>query len=404
MKSSWILRNVIFILAISLPTSALAICARTWNWTEDVLLHDGRVVKIYGETCFTLNYSRDSFLKSWPDKYLIKFEHPDTHETIKWQGERYFDPVLLDIIDGIPYLVVHGGPNKDTEEIYGCPELPYIYLKYENGFRGKWTPVPSELAPSELAVANLYTHAAVDGRNHATVESVKTSIRLAEESKGSFQGKIPHNYDEWHNIYKNSYRNERLGNDCRPPRTPLPPVTLPAAMVTSPEVLDTVSYKPEHVSTENERVHLFFDQIREGACKKLFKPTDPDDNMQDQRFINDSTGNKRVPYSKNGQFQMGTRVLCDEHVWFITHQEEKGKMIITQYTIGGDLTFRVSFPQPELIPGFVGYISIPSLRTEAGYLYFDWMDFRDINREWHIKRILKMRVQVPHSQSIKTMN
>ncbi len=83
--------------------------------------------------------------------------------------------------------------------------------------------------------------------------------------------KIPRSYDEWNNIYKNSYRNERLANDCRPPRTQLPPVVLPVATVGSPEVLDTIKHTPERVFVGDDWGRLTFDQKRERECKKTFQ-------------------------------------------------------------------------------------------------------------------------------------
>lgn len=103
------------------------------------MLHDGRKIKLEREVGYTFQFiSGDEasmvLFGSWPDKFWLKFKHPDTQETVKWQGEQYFNPVLLDVVDGVPYLVVMGSPSKDNENIYGCPELPYIYLKYEPGF------------------------------------------------------------------------------------------------------------------------------------------------------------------------------------------------------------------------------------------------------------------------------
>lgn len=358
-------------------TTALAFCTKTYEADINVTLIDSRIINVTRKVCWTFQFlGGDSgspvFMKSWPDKFWIKFKHPDTREKIEWEGDQYFGPLLLDFVKGVPYLVVGGRPDKDTSAKYGCPELPFIFLKYEKkGYGGKWIPIPVEQAPAELKYVNL------PGNERA-------------------QGIIPRSYDEWNYEYKNSYLNERRQNDCRPPRTQLPPVMLPAATEVTTEVLETINYTPDRLSIGDDWGRLTFDQKREGECKRLFRPADPNDYMQDQRFINDNTGNKRVPYSRNGQFQMGTRVLCDDkYVWFVTHLEEPGKMLITKYTISGDLALRVSFLKPELLQGFVGYISIPSLRSEDDHLYFDWMDFRDINHEWHIKRILKMRMRIP---------
>lgn len=379
-KSNWI-QNFIrmsllaFLFIYSIPASAF--CTKTTEADFNVTLIDGRDIMVNRKVCSTFQFlGGDSgspvIMKSWPDQYRIKFRHPDTQEKIEWEGKQYFNPLLLAFVKGVPYLVVGGRPDKDTSSIYGCPELPFIFLKYEKtGFWGKWIPIPVEQAPAELKYVNL------PGDERA-------------------QAIIPRSYDEWNYEYKNSYLNERRQNDCRPPRTQLPTVVLPAATEGTPEVLETINYTPDRLSIGDDWARLTFDKKREGGCEKLFRPADPNDSMQDQRFIHDKMGKKRVPYSRSGQFQMGTRVLCDDkYVWFVTHQEEPGKILITKYTISGDLALRVSFLRPELLQGFVGYISIPSLRSEDDYLYFDWMDFRDINREWHIKRLLKMRMRIP---------
>lgn len=229
MVSSQIFRSsTIFFLLFILSTTASALCTHTGSWTEDVLLHDGRFIKINREVCSTFQFvSGDEasmkFFASWPDKYWIKFEHPDTHETIKWQGEQYFDPVLLDFVDGVPYLVVFGRPDKDTEKIYGCPELPYIYLKYEKkGLWGKWTPIPVEQAPIVLRDANLSlggVSAYDDNEKHASLRDVQWAIEKVEGSSGGeFQAKIPRNYDDWYSVNNNLNRKERRRNDCRPPQ------------------------------------------------------------------------------------------------------------------------------------------------------------------------------------------
>lgn len=412
-------RIVVLLLLCTACSSAWSFSTRTESWSEDVALHDGRVIKVAREVDYTFQFvSGDEasmkLFASWPDKFWLKFRHPDTQETIKWQGEQYFDPVLLDIVDGVPYLVVHGRPDKSTEKIYGCPELPYIFLKYEKGFLGKWTPIPAEQAPSILQDANLSPsypdfpqhmdqhdetmRQIYEGRpsRYLSRNEVLKNIRKVERSsEGYFQAKIPKSYDDWHNIYKNSYLNERRQGDCRPPRTPLPQVTLPTAIEDTPEILETTNYTPDRIAIGEEWAGFVFDLKREGECKKLFRPTDPNDYMQGQRFVKDSTGRKPAPYSRTAQFDMGVRVFCDDYVWFVTHQEEKGKIVISKFTITGDLVYRTSFRNPDRIEGFIGYIRIPSLRSENGYLYFDWLDFRDINREWHIKRWLKMRMKEP---------
>lgn len=361
---------------------------------EDVALHDGRHIKVertvYRPTEFKI---RDPFFglpimprteKGGPI-YSLKFNHPDTQETITWQSEQYYTPVLLDIVNGIPYMVINGFTSKETEAIYGCPELPYFYLRYESGLFGKWLPISVENAPAELRVSNLSQPPRNDG--------------------GFFQHLIPRSYEKWNYLFKNNHLNERKFGDCRPPRAPLPQAALPSAIEDIPEVLKTTSYTPDRIAIGEEWAGFVFDLKREGACEKLFRPTDPNDYMQGQRFVNDSSGKKPAPYSRTVQFNMGVRVLCDDDtVWFVTHQEVPGQIVISKYTVTGDLVFRTSFRNPDRVEGFTGYIRIPSLRSEGGYLYFDWLDFRDINREWHIKRWLKMRMKEPDNMPNPSIN
>lgn len=372
----------IFALLTLFATGSVAMSAE--STIEDVALHDARHIKVersvYRPTEFKI---LDPFFglpiaprtEMGGPVYSLKFTHPDTQERISWKSKQYYTPVLLDIVNGIPYLVVNGFTSKETEAIYGCPELPYFYLKYESGFFGKWVPVPMEKAPDVLRISNL----SQGRRNDA----------------GFFQKDIPRTYEDWHYQYKNEHLNERKVWDCRPPRTPLPQAVLPTAIEGTPEILETINYTPDRIAIGDEWTEFVFDLKREGECKKLFRPTDPNDYLQGQRFIKDSTGKKPVPYSRTAQFNMGVRVLCDDDVWFVTHQEVPGRIVISKFTVTGDLVFRTSFRNPDRVEGFVGYIRIPSLRLEGGYLYFDWLDFRDINREWHIKRWLKMRMKEP---------
>lgn len=373
------------------------------RWSEDVVLQDGRRIKVEREVSYTFKHSIGdagsgfSVFKNKLSNHHLQFKNPDTGRIINWQGDPLFTPVLLDLIDGVPYLVLSAHPTKETERIYGCTELPFIYLQYDTKFQTKWRTVPEDQAPRALKSANLSLAEENKRKDHLSVEEVQETIVQKEKSSARFiQRDIPRDYGEWRYQYKNSYRNERRRDDCRPPRTPLPQMVLPVPIEGSPVTLETIDYTPVRIAIGDDWSSFVFDKKREGACKSLFRPTDPNDHMQGQQFVKDRSGNKPAPYSRTVQFNMGVRALCDdEDVLFVTHQEEPGKIVISKFTVTGDLVFRTSFRNPERVDGFTGYIRVPSLRSEGGYLYFDWLDFRDINREWHIKRWLKMRMKEP---------
>lgn len=372
------------------------------RWSEDAALHDGRSVKVEREVSYTFEHSVGdagsgfSVFKSKISTLRLQFRHPQTGEVIVWQGIPRVRPVLLDVINGIPYLVLVAAPTKEIEPVYGCPDLPFVYLAYDSQSPTNWRPINVDRAPMELRRANLSLEDPARLKVHLSVTDVRANNeRLGSSKEQYFQHEIPRTYGEWRYVYKNSYRNERRRGDCRPPTAPLPPIVLPAPIQGTPEILEAIDYMPARVAVGDDWASLVFDQKREGECKKLFRPTDPDDYMQGQRFVKDSFGKKSAPYSRSAQFNMGVRVLCDGDVWFVTHQEEPGKIVISKFTVTGDLVYRTSFRNPDRMEGFTGYIRIPSLRSEGGDLYFDWLDFRDINREWHIKRWLKMRMKEP---------
>ena len=372
------------------------------RWSEDVALQDGRRIKAEREISYTFEHSMGdagsgfSLSKNRLSRFRLEFKHPETGRVIVWQGKPSVSPVLLDVIDGIPYLVLSARPTKETERVYGCTELPFIYLQYDPQFPENWRPVPEDRVPGVLKRVNLSFAEETKLKDYLSVDDVQETIAQKEKSSNRFiQREIPRDYSEWRYLYKNSYRNERRRDDCRPPRAPLPQMTLPAPIEGSPKILEAIDYTPDRIAIGDAWSDLVFDRMREGECKKLFRPTDPDDHMQGQRFVRDSSGKKPAPYSRTVQFDMGVRVLCGDDVWFVTHQEEPGKIVISKFTVTGDLVFRTSFRNPDRVEGFIGYIRVPSLRSEGGYLYFDWLDFRDINREWHIKRWLKMRMKEP---------
>ena len=131
------------------------------RWSEDLVLHDGRRIKVEREISFTFKHSMGdagsgfSVSKNRLSNYRLQFKHPETGKVIDWQGEGSVAPVLLDVIDGIPYLVLSAPPTKETERVYGCTELPFIYLQYDTKSRNKWRAVSEDLAPRALKIANL---------------------------------------------------------------------------------------------------------------------------------------------------------------------------------------------------------------------------------------------------------
>lgn len=369
---------------------------------EYVALHDGRHIKVertvYRPTEFKI---LDPFfgLPTMPRTetggpiFSLKFKHPDTQETITWQGEQYYTPVLLDIVNGVPYLVVNGQISKQTEAIYGCPELPYFYLKYKSELLSKWLPVPVEKAPDVLRVSNLSQDSGNDG--------------------GYLQKIIPRTYEEWNYQYKNNHRNERNVWDCRPPLQPLPDVPLPKPLDVELETVESNDYigTGRHPYEDYRTLWDGKGTITRALCAKFFRPPNPENLMLGERFIDDPTGNIRLPYSGPIPFPSGRMLeeraerYCDnKFVWFVAKHEERGKTIITKYTASGGLLYNIRMDNPRTADNNLARdILLDSFTSQNGYLYFYWHQDLPMPSKSPMQypyRMTKFRFHEPNQESI----
>jgi hypothetical protein len=376
------------------------IAARTEKWDDEALLNDGRTVEVHRQiTLGGRNLIQG--ISTWPDTYSFEARNPDTGKTIKWSGERYVKPIMLDFVDGIPYLVVRSDKVFLNVKLYGCPEIPYAFLKYEQE-TSQWVPVLRNLAPKVLRMANLsevYDGCYMMNGKRQTKEFIASRYRGNKgSSNGSITADIPENYDTWDYQFKDSYKNKRFKNDCRPPLPVESEVVLPTPQEVALEIMEVNDYNPVRVLAEDEWGHLVFDKERYEDSeygKSLFKQADPNEPWMGKRFTKDLTGVKKVPYNKPG-FRTGVHRLCDKnYILYYAHLELPNKMVITKYTVTGDMLYRISFQNPGDVEGFRGYINTPSVKSENGYLTFEWWHFRDDNHKWEIKRTLKVRLREP---------
>lgn len=391
MLFAWLRSRAAWLVGAALSLSSPAFAQETVDWTEDALLRDGRLVAVHLQG----NSAPPSFYmahqKTKLSQFRLTFAHPDTHETIVWQGARYFDPVLLDLVDSVPYLVVYGRPTVATVGQYGCPELPYIYLRY--GANG-WHAVPAEKAPAALVLANLSTHdmaADAAGRHFSAPEVAHKMERQVRDSLGLVQKKIPRTLADWTTTQKRSAVVDRLVGDCRAPRPPMAALVLPAPVEGNVSVLESSNYVPEKAYDAQEWDALMADPRRAAACKPVFQQVELENYNLDLRFSLDPSERKRVPYARNGVLESGIQVLCDDHVWFIQDPVDSNKITITQYTRSGDLVFHTSFVRPRNEPGLMGALRVPSLRSEGDYVYFDWTLSRTAGNQKLLKRSLNLR-------------
>ncbi len=382
------------LLSLVLCSEGWAYTDKTVRWSEDALLHDGRTILVEREVAQTMDIRRtDPFfgLPSSPrtergaDVHSLKFRHPSTGTAVKWQGEKHYSPVLLDVVDGVAYLVLFGYPTKDAEKAYGCPELPFVCLQFDANNRGRWSVIPQEKAPAVLKLANLSLLEPGEA-THLTRDQVQQGIRRSEKhNQNYFQQAIPRTYDQWKyaDSEKNSYRNGRKIWDCRPPPPPRPlaDVLLPKPVDVE---LEAVESADASVLNDKEYVRALLD--RKGSatranCTALFAPADAANSMAGERFVKDSTGSRRPPYSGPGPIRSGgsfagprTLRYCDDSsVWYVAEREEPGKLIITKYTVTGDFLYSARMATPRTADNNLSRrMVLDSITGERGSFYFFW--------------------------------
>ncbi|BBP02218.1 hypothetical protein [Sulfuriferula nivalis] len=389
MSSPWIVRILMSGLLLALSTTAFGFSTHTDEWTEEALLHDGKVIKINREVYWTFHFlsggdASPQLMESYPDKYWFKFINPYTKETIKWHGDEDYVPVLLDIMDGVPYLAVHGPQDQKTRAKYLCPEVPYFFYKYDSKGFGSWTQIAPKEFPSILKKANLSPTIPYD------IEDYYYTYR------GAAPKDIPQpNKELTHDIVWAYIKNDErrsggrlqsiIANECPVWQKPAA-IILPSPQKVTLEILESKEYSPEKPFNPDD----LFDKEKSKACVKLIKLEDPKNPLKNGRylFVKDKSELNAIqlrPFALPF-FNM----VCDgEDVWFPSYDKETG-IELTKYSSSGELVYRVRFQSP-----FPALIIFSSVKAIDGYLYFDLWDSQINAQGGRLKRSLKVRFLEP---------
>jgi hypothetical protein len=141
-------------------TSLLCITALSaWaadSWKEEVLLHDGQ--KIIVERYVQRGGRHEIGQIGAYVEQTLAFKLPGNDQTVEWKdslspdlGTANFLPMLLDIAQGTPYLVVYPMGCLSYNK-WGRPNPPYVVFKYDTH---AWQRIPLESLPPELKTPNL---------------------------------------------------------------------------------------------------------------------------------------------------------------------------------------------------------------------------------------------------------
>lgn len=155
---------------------------RTMHWKEEVKLHDGQVIVV--DRFYNLGgYPAIESHNRSPRDETLTFTLPGSGTAITWKTEfndspelNSLGPLLLDVVDGIPYLATSPAGCIAYNK-WGRPNPPYVLFKYVNE---TWLRIPLEAFPSLLVQSNLMS------RPDASI--LKPYYTL-EQVKGQMQGR-----------------------------------------------------------------------------------------------------------------------------------------------------------------------------------------------------------------------
>jgi hypothetical protein len=385
-----VLRGIIGV-AIACSLSA---CSRPKEWTDEVLLHDGRTIEVKRSVYFHFGGGDlSTALTKYPDQYSLKAKNPDTGKVVHWSGERKFAPILLDFTNQVPYLVMVATHNNSDLGKYGCPEIPYVFLRYDEQ-RNDWHQLRPEEFPPTLLRANLlfdyYPNA-----TRLSKEEIDKYNRSSEFSSGGFMSRaIPKDFASWSSRYKNQFR---VGHELDGCRHTVPSNEDPShpqgpghdAQLVDLEILETQMYEPERVFLGEEWKDVSWDQLRADQCMSLVRRVGDASDRPELRgwllFVNDSTGNKKAR-------NLGQMFCNSEALWFTEYWDPQ-HVILTKFTVSGDFVYRVKFARPAPPSGYSGFIVQSTFRADDGYLNFEWWNAEQSGSGRRARRSMKVRIR-----------
>ena len=129
----------------------------TMRWKEEVKLHDGQVIVV--ERFYNLGgYPAIESHNRSPLDETLTFTLPGSAKEVVWKTElndspepNSLGPLLLDVVDGIPYLATSPAGCIAYNK-WGRPNPPYVLFKYVNEI---WQRIPLEAFPPMLVRSNL---------------------------------------------------------------------------------------------------------------------------------------------------------------------------------------------------------------------------------------------------------
>lgn len=138
-----------WLIGVSILLEFLCGCSsKTLNWTEDVLLPDGRTVTLTRHQEYERRYSWEAFGNG---DYWFEFKNPDTGKPVRWSHDRGLGTVALLVSNAAPYLLTITADGHGMEA-YHNPNPPYLLFKFEGA---AWTQLTLKEMPIQRLRSNM---------------------------------------------------------------------------------------------------------------------------------------------------------------------------------------------------------------------------------------------------------
>lgn len=148
--------GLIFTLGANMSADAALFGSGSTSWKEEVLLHDGS--KILVERSVERGGRHEIGQKPPFKEQRLSFSLPGAGRIVTWEdhysedvGSANFLPMLLDIHNGMPYLIAFPMGCLSYNK-WGRPNPPYVVFKHDGK---KWERIPLEGLPAEIKTPNL---------------------------------------------------------------------------------------------------------------------------------------------------------------------------------------------------------------------------------------------------------
>lgn len=374
------------------------------KWVEQTFSHTGKMLAVTR----TVEFSRASgelleMARLAPNRFSLEFTHPENGRQISWHGEKDVHPILLDVVDGTPWLVVNSEFAYLNIAVFGCSSLPYIFLKFDSR-KGRWIEQDAIEVPPTLREANLsYEWDAESMRGNPIQTPGEIAARNLSKQRSTshyFSQLIPRTHAEWKYDGKKQNAAPGRANECRNTRHEPIDAIIPQGgqLATQPvqlEILESKDFNPDWAIKQAPDVKeslwtkYAWDEERHSACSSYIRVAEGDREHRVLGFIEDPAGKVRF---------IADPRLCDaDAIWFLDFGIVRGRVVIVKCTPQGEILYRASFATPPEPGGYIGTIMPPTLRARDGYLYFDWWNFRTSGPDHYIKRTMKVRFREPAS-------